>query len=145
VPERDEVHVLGQPIHHRQDYRLTVDVWKAFDEVHRYVAPHRGRNEQWLQEAGWMKLLSLVLLAGGAGARMIAHHRARVGDEEVCRESMQHFLHSFMTHVGGTSQQRREAWRVRWHVHSAMDQDESVDDLPFVTLIIDEYRHAQGP
>jgi hypothetical protein len=99
VAERDEVGVFWQTIHHRQYDGLAIDAREALDEVLGDVAPDSGWDNEWLQEAGWVELLWLVLLSCGARAHMITHHRTPAGDEEIRAELVQSLFVALVAHA----------------------------------------------
>jgi len=42
MAQGDEVHILGEAVHHGEDDRLPADLGQALDEVHQDVRPHLG-------------------------------------------------------------------------------------------------------
>jgi hypothetical protein len=49
MTERDEMSVLGETVHNRQNNALAMHTGKTFDEIHRDVRPYLGGNFQWLE------------------------------------------------------------------------------------------------
>jgi hypothetical protein len=99
VAEGDEMTVLGEAIHHREDDELVVHSGKALDEVHGDVRPDLGWHLQWLQQAGWLQRLRLVALACGACLDVVANDGAVVLDVEVGAQAMERLLGALVAHV----------------------------------------------
>jgi hypothetical protein len=62
VPERDEVHQLGEAINQHEYHGLVVDTWETLDDVHGDVRLDRRRYGEGLEQADQMKLFCLVAL-----------------------------------------------------------------------------------
>jgi hypothetical protein len=41
MAQRNEMRILGEAIHDRQDDALAINPWEALNEIHRDVCPHR--------------------------------------------------------------------------------------------------------
>lgn len=99
VAEGDEMAVLGEAIHHREDDILAVHSGKALDEVHGDVRLDLGWHLQWLQQANWLQRLRLVALACGACLDVVANDGAVVLDVEVGAHAMERLLGALVAHV----------------------------------------------
>ena len=83
VAEGDEVRVLGEPVDDGEDDRLSVDLGKALDEVHRDIHQHLGRNIERLKKAYWLESRCLVALERDAGTNKVLDKPAVTGNVEV--------------------------------------------------------------
>ena len=84
----NEVSVLREPINHREDDVLVVDLGEALHKVHGDVGPNLRRHVERLEEAGGVERLRLVPLTGGARADMV--------DGELVAQPLQRPLHTLM-------------------------------------------------
>jgi hypothetical protein len=91
------VDILGEAIHHREDYELARHLGQPLDEVHGDVGPHLGRHLKGLQEATQLLRQCLVLLARGAGAHPVLDERTIMWNVEVCAQSVEGLLDTLMT------------------------------------------------
>lgn len=71
VAHHDEMSLLGEPVHHSEDYKFTVHLGKAHDELERDVSPDLGWHIERLKQADRMEGLRLVALEGGACAHKV--------------------------------------------------------------------------
>jgi hypothetical protein len=101
VAEGDEVGVFRKSVHHRQDDRFAADLGKTFHEIERNVAPYAKWYRQWLQEAGRVKLASLVPLAYCTAADEVMDQAVVAWREERGAELLQSFLPALMAHAMG--------------------------------------------
>jgi len=92
----NEVSVLREPINHREDDVLVVDLGEALHKVHGDVGPNLRRHVERLEEAGGVERLRLVPLTGGARADEVALHGAVAIDGEVAAQPLQRPLHTLM-------------------------------------------------
>ena len=88
--------VLREAIHHRQNHRLAVHLWKTLDEVHGDISPHLGQDVQGLKQADRLSGRRLVSLAHVAGADEVMHQLAIAGDVEIASEAHKGFLDPLM-------------------------------------------------
>ena len=90
VVEGDEMCVLREAVHHREDDGFARHLGQPFDEVHGDVGPHLGRHLEGLHG------LCLVSVARCARPHPISHQGAVARNVELGAEAMEGFLNALM-------------------------------------------------
>jgi hypothetical protein len=102
VAKGDEVGVLGEAVHHREDDGLARHLGQPFDEVNGDVGPHLGRHLKGLQETTRLLCQCLVPLARGTSVHPIMYEGAITGNVEVYAQSVEGLLDALVS--GGVCQ-----------------------------------------
>jgi hypothetical protein len=87
-----------------------VDTRKAFNKIHGDVGPDGGWKFQRLEQAGWMKLLRLVMLTGSTRLDEVQHCFAHTWKVEICPKPTDHFLSAFVADAMRALQDAWNAW-----------------------------------
>jgi hypothetical protein len=130
VPERDEVHYFGEPVHNHEDYRLAVDAWKPLDEVHGDIHADRCWHNERLKKALQMKVIGLVPLAHGASMDIFLYCGPH--EVEVRAKAVEGFLDALMPCLVCAGQNLDLARQCRQNVDVARHSDQVIYHMPFV-------------
>jgi hypothetical protein len=133
VVKRDEVHILGEEVDHREHHRFVVDAWKRLDEVKCDVSPNRRWHLEGLEDGG-VQVLRLVPLTCCVGAHKFSDDGAAAGYVEVGVQSMQHLGGAFMARVVCSSEHLVETGRGDRQVNAAFDEDQAILYVPYFSL-----------
>jgi hypothetical protein len=88
VRQRNEVGVLAETVHHREDDRLALHLGESFYEVEANVTPHHRGHRKRKQQPGRMEVLRLVALACGARADEILDDGPHAGEVKIPTQPM---------------------------------------------------------
>lgn len=136
--------LLRELVNHYKDHTLAIDAGKAFNKVERNVCPNLGGHLQGLQEPSGVKVLCLVLLAGGAGAVKITHQPAVMLDEEILAEALQGLLCRLMANGMRQLKHNRQGLQDGQHIYSRATQHQAINQTPRLTAIHD-HRIVESP
>jgi hypothetical protein len=106
VTEGDEMSVLQEAVHHREDDRLAAHLRESLHEVEGDVAPNSAGHDERLKEARWVKVLYFVPLANRAAFDVVADELV-VARCEGGAQVLQRLLDALLAHDMGVVQHLR--------------------------------------